>query len=246
MQPIRLIPIVLVLLCGLPKIALASLVSLTPVRIHLSASKRSEVLVLHNTGKTAARFQFAAHTWQETPDGQMKLVPSDAILFFPSLLEIKAGQTRRIRMASTLAPGQNERSYRLVASELPEAGRPGVVQVLTKLNIPVFVQAARAPDKALLSARMEKGRVVVSVVNAGNSYFKARSVHLVARSSNGAIVFQRTEAGWYVLAHGRRDYRFEPPSGKCAAITSIVTTLHLEKGKVSTVAKVPPGPACGR
>lgn len=170
MQRMRLKPIAIGLLVGLhAAVAMGSVVSLNPVRVHLSAAKRSEILVVRNTGKTAARFQFTAHTWEETADGQMKLAPTNDILVFPSLLQVKAGETRRVRMASTVPPGQRERSYRLIAAELPESTAPGVVQVLTKLNVPVFVQAVRAPEKPRLTTRMEKGQVVVSLENQGES-----------------------------------------------------------------------------
>jgi fimbrial chaperone protein len=247
MQRTHLKPIALGLLIVLhAAVALGSVVSLNPVRIHLSSAKRSEVLVVRNTGKTAARFQFTAHTWAETVDGQMKLAPTNDILVFPSLLEVKAGETRRVRLASTSPPGHEERSYRLIAAELPQSSAPGVVQVLTKLNVPVFVQAVRAPDKPTLTARMEKGQVVVSLENRGGSYFKAQSVRIVARSSAGAPVFQQTLAGWYVLAHGRRQYRIDTPAAKCADVASIAATVTTEQGKLNALAKVEPGVACRR
>lgn len=247
MQRMRLKRTAVGLLVGLhAAVALGSVVSLNPVRIHLSSAKRSEVLVVRNTGKTAARFQFTAHAWDETAGGQMKLTPTNDILVFPSLLEVKAGETRRVRMASTLAPGQREKSYRLIAAELPESTALGVVQVLTKLNVPVFVQAVRSPEKPTLTTRMEKGQLLVSLGNRGDSYFKAQSIRVVARSSSGAPVFQQTLAGWYVLAHGRRDYRIDAPAAQCAEIASITATATTEGGKTTAAAKVDPRLDCQR
>ena len=132
MQRMRLKRIAVGMLVGLhAAVALGSVVSLNPVRIHLSSASAANFGV-RKTGKTPARFQFTAHAWAETADGQMKLTPTEEILVFPSLIEVQAGETRRVRMASTLAPGQRERSYRLIAAELPESTAPGVVQVLTK------------------------------------------------------------------------------------------------------------------
>jgi len=247
MQRMRLKRIAVGMLVGLhAAVALGSVVSLNPVRIHLSTAKRSEVLLVRNTGKASARFQFTAHTWDESVDGQMKLTPTSDILVFPSLVEVKAGETRRVRMASTLPPGPSERSYRLIASELPESTAPGVVQVLTKLNVPVFVQAVRAPERPTLTTRVQKGQIWVSLENQGESYFKAQSVRIVARSSSGAPVFQQTLAGWYVLAHGRREYRIDSPAEKCANIASIAATVVTEGGKLNAVAKVDPRLDCRR
>ena len=72
----------------------------------------------------------------------------------------------------------------------------------------------------------------------GDSYFKAQSIRVVARSSSGAPVFQQTLAGWYVLAHGRRDYRIDAPAAQCAEVASITATATTEGGKTTAVAKV--------
>lgn len=248
MQPLRLLPILLAVSIGLHAAAAwGSNVTLNPVRVHLSAAKRSELLLLRNTGKSAARFQLSAHVWQETADGQMKLFATGDLLFFPSLFELKPGETRRVRLASTLSAVAAERTYRIIAAELPHpGGAKGVVQVLTKLNIPVFVQAATKPGKPGVSARMDKGQLLVSVSNQGHSYFKTQSVRVVARSAAGVPVYEQTLVGWYVLAGGRRDYRLQLPKGSCAKIASVTTTVVTENGKMkaSGVLRVQPHADC--
>lgn len=226
--------------------AWASAVSLNPVRVHLSAGKRSEVLLLKNGGSAPTRFQLAAFAWQESSEGEMKLYPTGDLLFFPSLLEIKPGATRRVRVASSLTPGSRERSYRIVASELPGPSKSGVVQVLTNLNIPVFVQAVEAPPKPRVTSRIVKGELLVSVENVGLSYFKTESVRVVARSKQGAPLYEHTLRGWYVLAGGRRDYRLQLPKGACAQVESVSTTATTEnRTKTSGLLRLPQRPDCG-
>lgn len=227
--------------------AWATAVSLNPVRVHLSAGKRSEVLLLKNSGSASARFQLSAFAWQESSEGEMKLYPTGDLLFFPSLLEVKPGETRRVRVASTLTPGSRERSYRVVAAELPGPSKAGVVQVLTKLNVPVFVQAAEAPHKPRVTSRIVKGELLVSVENVGLSYFKTESVRVVARSKQGAPLYEHTLRGWYVLAGGRRDYRLQLPKGTCARVESVSATATTENGraKTSDLHRVQQRPDCG-
>lgn len=89
-------------------VAWGGLIAVTPVRIHLSTSQRSELVQLSNTSSEAASFQVVAHQWRETADGQMKLLPTRDLLFFPSLLEIKPGETRTSSSVES-APGENRK-----------------------------------------------------------------------------------------------------------------------------------------
>ncbi len=112
----------------------------------------------------------------------MQLVQTNDLLFFPSLLEIGPGQSRRVRVGSTVPAGNSELSYRIIVEELPSAGRAaGVVQVLTRLSVPVFVQPAAPRPKVVLKARVEGGQLQISLENGGQCLLQSD-----AGSSGGA------------------------------------------------------------
>lgn len=225
--------------------AWGSVVAVSPIRVHLSPSKRSEVIELKNTDKAVASFQVTAHTWQETADGEMKLAPTRDVMFFPSLVEVRPGETRRIRVASNLPAGRSERSYRMIIEELPPpVATTGAVKILTRLNIPVFVQPAALKPKPALTAAVRGGQLVVSVENPGNAYFKVQSLRIVARNRSGAAVFDHTLTGWYVLSGGRRIYNVDIPKNVCPEISSVVAKATTETGNASTTATITPGAAC--
>lgn len=232
------------LLCLHATAAWASSVIVTPVRVQLSEEKRSELLEFRNTGKETARFQAQAEAWYESTDGQTKLVPTRDLLFFPSLIEIKPGETRRIRVSSAVRPGPVERTYRLLVDEFPSAPVPGVVQVLTRLSLPIFVQPPNPRPKPSISVQLEHGKVRVLLANQGNAYFKADSVRVVARSKSGEVLFDKSLRGWYVLAGGQRGYTLEVPDGACASIAQLNTTARTEAGEASAEASSEPGAAC--
>jgi fimbrial chaperone protein len=246
MLQLRLLPMLLTMLvASYASAAWGSVVAVNPVRIHLSGAKRSEQLKLTNNGDKAARFQITAHAWHETPAGQMQLRPTTDLLFFPSLLEIAPGQTRRVRVGSTVAPGRAELSYRIIVEELPSPSRAaGVVHVLTRLNVPVFVQPAASRPKAVLNTRVERGQVQISLENSGNAYFKATALRVIARSKTGAVVLDKTLAGWYVLAFGRRLYSLEIPKNLCTDVANVTTTVTTEQGKTSAVSQVSADTGC--
>lgn len=246
MPHVRLLAILIAGLLGFNvRAAWGATVTVNPVRIHLSDAKRSELVELRNSGREPARFQVQANAWYESADGQMTLSPTRDLLFFPSLLEIQPGETRRIRVASTVRPGPSERSYRLIVDEFPRAPTPGTVQVLTRLSIPVFVQPAAPKAKPRVEAKLERGRLVAVVANAGNVYFKTESVRVVARSASGEVVFEHSFPGWYVLAGGQRRHTVELSGGACATIATLDATARTEVGNASTMSTARPDADCG-
>src|SRR5687768_13080143 len=204
MPRVRRLPMLIGLLAFYASPAWAAVVTVNPTRVHLSASQRSELIELRNSGTEPARFQAQAHAWHETVDGQLVLAPTRDLLFFPSLLEIPAGETRRIRVASTVRPGAVDRTYRMILDEFPRPASAGTVLVLTRLSIPVFVQPEKPKPSPGVRADIVRGQVVIWVTNVGNSYFKAASVRVVARSAANEVVFEQSLTGWYMLAGGKR------------------------------------------
>jgi len=189
-------------------VARAATVSIDPIRVHLSATNRSQSLTLTNSGQESLRFQISAFTWQQNVAGEMELTPTEELVFFPAFLELGPSESRRVRVASTAPAGAKEKSFRLFLDELPplQKGQPGSVRVLTRLGVPVFVQPAAPTARPSLDVRIEGSRVLVVLENRGNSYFLAQSVHVVGRSATGSTVVQQDLPGWYVLAGGRRVY----------------------------------------
>jgi fimbrial chaperone protein len=167
------------------------------------------------------------------------------LLFFPSLFEIPAGQTRRIRVASTVRPGPVERSYRLILTEFPGGATPGTVQVLSRLSIPVFVQPKDPKSAPSVQAQVQGGQLVIRIANTGNAYLRAQLVRVVARSKGGTVVFEHSFAGWYVLAKGERLYSVDVPAEACAEIVTLHATLRSEQGDTSTTSATSPGAGCG-
>jgi P pilus assembly chaperone PapD len=116
--------------------------------------------------------------------------------------------------------------------------------VLTRLNVPVFVQPKVSRPKPVLKTRVERGQVQISLENSGNAYFKATGLRVIARSKSGAVLLDKTIAGWYVLASGRRAYTLAIPKDMCSQVLSVTTTVTTEQGKTSAVSQVPADTGC--
>lgn len=225
----------------------AAEVAISPVRIHLSDAKRSELLEVSNSGDRAVRFQITAHTWRQSADEEMNLTPTNDLVFFPSLFSVDAGSSRLIRIASTTKAARSERAYRLIVEEIPQGAAPtGAVRVLTRLNLPVFVQPRDAAAEPTLDARLKRGRLLVVLGNRGSAYFKGADLRIVGRSSTGQTLFEKAIPAWYVLAGGRRTYDVDIPPDICGALETVVAVLRTGDGTLRKVLAAAPSSACPR
>ena len=226
-------------------VARATAVAVDPTRVHLSGKAHSQSLTLRNSGAEKARFQVSAFSWQQSPTGEMQLTPTEDILFFPSLLEIAPGETRKVRVATNVPAETIEKSYRLFVDELPplNANTTGAIRVLTRLGIPVFLQPSTPQSQAALSAEVKRGHLLVTLENRGNSYLFAQSVRVVGRDASGKVRLEQDLPAWYVLARGRRAYDVALDAAVCEALTDLSVNTKTERGNVRTDKTIPSG-AC--
>jgi fimbrial chaperone protein len=206
-----------------------------PVYVELSSVLKSATVKVHNQGPDPTTFQVSGFAWRQGRAGEMELLPSAELIYFPSMLTLAGGETRIVRVGSTLKGDKNEQSYRIVVEELPalqrtEAGATNAVQVLTRMTLPVFVAPAHASVGAGFERpKLEKGRLAFTLRNSGNVHFRATGVRLVARDRSGATCFEKTEPGWYVLGGGERDYQVEVPREVCERAVSIEIQLEADR-----------------
>lgn len=222
------------LLVGLFGAALseAALVAIDPVKVLLTGAAPSKSISLRNNGSERVRFQMSAFTWQQSIGGEMQLAPTPDLVFFPSLVELAPGETRRVRVTTTQQVASNERSYRLFADELPplSAQPGGAIRVLTRFGIPVFLAPDASAAKPALRLALKDGKLSVTLENRGNSHFVAQSVRLVGRATDGSGVLSQDLPAWYVLAGGRREYQVPIAPDVCAKLSQVSANANTDHG----------------
>lgn len=245
-QVLRVIPLLLAAVVVVwTSTASGAVIAVNPVRVHLSDEKRSELLEVSNSGTQAARFQITAYAWRQSADEDMILTPTNDLVFFPSLFSIAAGGSRLIRVASTAMDARTEKAYRLIVEELPQGAAPsGGVQVLTRMNLPVFVQTRGATAKPALDAQLQHRLLSVVLRNHGNTYFKGADVRIVARASDGRSLFEKSIPAWYLLAGARKSYELAMPPDVCEKLETVTIVLRTDEGTVRKVLNVTPSLAC--
>jgi fimbrial chaperone protein len=233
----------------------ASTFKVTPVRVTFSGPS-STLLTLRNDSEESLRFQISAFAWSQDAQGGIQLGSTEDISFFPALLALKPGEERKVRVATTVAATDVEKTYRIFFEELPPLDTPkerpagAQVKILTRMGIPIFVQPAKGKAQPVIDGgKLQAGKIMFDVRNTGNQHFGLQMVKVTGLGANGEQLFDRQAEGWYVLAGSPRTYELEVPGDACAKLKTVVIdaqtdlTTEANAGTISSKFEVPAG-AC--
>lgn len=196
----------------------------SPVRVELSGARKTGLVTLRNGESERARFQVTAFEWTQTVNGEVKLEPTRDVSFFPSLFVLEPGQSRQIRIGVSVPASATERTWRVIVEQLPDATGTGggTVRVLTRLSIPIFLSPGNGDAQIhLAKPAVADGRVSFTLRNDGVVHDMLKPVKVVGRDAAGKVIYERAEAGWYLLAGGERRYELELPRDACRRLRSV-------------------------
>jgi fimbrial chaperone protein len=221
----------------------------TPVRVDLGRDAKTALITLRNGGSEEARYQVSVLHWEQTAAGQMKLGPTEDIVFFPKLFGLKPGEQRNLRVGTVTPFGTVEKTYRLFVEELPPPEKPDAkpqVRVLTRIGVPVFLAPLQPSERGeVADLAVRAGKASFRVVNKGTMHIRPLGVRLSGTDRDGNHVLGRGLDAWYVLAGGERDYEVELPKEACPRVAKLTVEAVLgEKERITAELAVAPG-ACG-
>lgn len=211
--------------------AMAGSLSLSELRVHLDAMRRTTLLKVRNAGVSKAVVQLSVVEWRQGEDGVDRYEPSSALAVFPKIAEIEAGGEQAIRIGYPMAlvPGE-ERTLRLFVEELPVAS-PGekAFRFALKLGVPVFVTGPDArSEPELESAVLEGDSLQLRIRNRGGAHALVSRITCEGVDAAGAATFKSELKGWYVLAGATRLFRTAIPAGACATTRAIRVRAEIE------------------
>lgn len=221
-----------------PGVSFATTFQVTPVKVLLSRRAPTALLTLKNGSDRRLRFQATAFAWSQTPEGKMELSPTRDVVFFPPLLSVEPGTTRKVRVGAATEFGALEKSYRIFFEELPElepAAGPAQSQlkIRTRMGIPIFLR----PEEPESGTRLERAQVSAGLLrfslrNTGNVHWNLRGVRVTGLGPAGEPIFDRESDGWYVLAGKSRDYAIEVPEDRCREVARLVIEAKVDDAMV--------------
>jgi len=229
-------------------VAEASTFTVNPTRVLLSARAPSATVSVKNESGQPVRLELKLHAWTQAPDGRMQLAPTEDLVVFPTLITLKPGEQRNVRIGATTAFGDVEKTYRVFLEELPAVSGSttpdNAVHMLTRVGIPVFLEPAKPAARASLTAiGLSGGALRFRLQNDGNVFFVPDAVRVRGLSASGATVVDKSAKGWYVLAGGVRDFVLPFAAPECGQVRAIRIEVHV--GQATLEGRLDaPGGAC--
>lgn len=225
------------LIALVPGFAQAAEFTVSPIRLDLSGTARSQLLAITNVGTKPARFLVRSAGWTITEANAVELSEDDRLVVFPASFTVAPKATQNIRVGTEQASSETEQTWRVVLEELPDANSAGsagaTINVLSVLSVPVFLApltARKTLDIALQDAKSSTARVLLS--NTGNAHAMIAAVSVTAM--RGAdIAVQAQQEGWYLLPGKRRLFTIASDKVWCSpGVTSIEVRAADRDGQV--------------
>jgi fimbrial chaperone protein len=216
--------------------------SIVPIGVVLTPQKSTDLITIHNRASKAVRLQLSGFIWDQTPEGKMKLTPTDEVVFYPPLVTVDANEDRIIRVGAAAPFGFAEKAYRLIAQELPpppESLSPGAekavvskVIVLTKVSVPIFMKApSTVHSDSIVRAELRNGRLSFLIKNDGNTHITLGRPLVQGLGAGDKSVFTsgNTPRTNYVLAGEAVPHEVDIPSKECSEIRKLLILAPIGK-----------------
>ena len=219
--------------------ARAATFSVDPIIVTLEKTNSSASIAVTNQTAQKLRLQVTGFSWKQSTSGQLQLAKTDQLIYFPQLLTLDPGETKRVRVGVTIAQGPVEKTFRVFMEELPPLqsvlapkGRAQVT-LLLKVGIPVFLRPSVAPviSGAVRNASLQKSSLAFDVANTGNAHFSIQNVTVVGKNRSGAQELSQSISGWYVLAGGTRRFVLPISASRCASLQTLTVQVRTDAGR---------------
>src|SRR5438046_3155672 len=99
--------------------AKAATFSVDPIIVTLEKTNSSASIAVTNQTTQKLRLQVTGFSWSQSRSGQLELAKTDQLVYFPQLLSLDPGETKRVRVGVTLPQGATEKTFRVFMEELP-------------------------------------------------------------------------------------------------------------------------------
>ena len=201
-------------------------ISVSPVRLDLSAKHDKDVIRVSNLEGGQKSYQVEVVAWSQG-DGEPEVyAPTEALLAVPPLFTLNPGEDQLVRVGMLEpADSDREKSYRVFITELeppqPETASSGVSMRL-QIGVPVFVAPQSAPHATLDMVDFESvgDKLYVRFGNNGNTHVKVSEVRYKSPGLEDEVV---TPLALYVLPNQTGLLPVPTPGGRPVGKVTVVT-----------------------
>lgn len=176
----------------------AQSISVSPVNILFAPGQKVAALTLTNNAQSEVAIQIATYAWSQQTDSD-KLDDTDIVIASPPMTTVPPGGSQVVRIVLRQAAASREESYRLFVEQIPTANKPGTVQMLLRLSIPIFAQpASKATSHLQFHVEVDGEKLFFAALNDGLRHEVLREIALTAADGRKLKISSGTSP--YVLS----------------------------------------------
>jgi fimbrial chaperone protein len=225
---VKLVAAVALYLAG--NAACAQNLSVLPVNVFLASGQRTTTLSVTNSGTKATSIQVRAFDWSQKDD-QDQLTASNVVVVSPPLVTIAPGSTQVVRLILRKSAVGSENTYRIILDQIPGPGEPGVVQMVLRFSIPVFVSPeTKALPQDKFHLENDGGKLFLVGINTGQSHDALRDI--VLTTSDGRKLNANPRVSPYLLAGVTRRWELDAQGYAPQPGESLKLTAHGVAGAI--------------
>ncbi len=204
--------------------------SISPVRVDLSASHRADAITIVNTGPTRKTIETDVLNWIQV-NGEDVYGPATDLRANPPRVSIEPGATQIVRVGlirSAVLPADTENAYRIYFREIPQPDETagGELKFALRIGVPVFVRPAQpAKPELAWTSRTENGALKLIATNRGRLH--ARLADVRVRSLAGEIA---ADGFRYVLAGSSREWQIPQFADQALSVSALSESGRTEFG----------------
>ena len=210
--------------------ARAQALSVQPVNVLFSPGQKATSVTVTNTGSSETAIQIRVYAWGQKDDDD-QLTDSDAVVLSPPISRMAPGASQVIRLVLRQAAEGREATYRILIDQIPPPTEPGIVHMVLRLSIPIFVQpATRAVPHLQFHMEMDAGKLFLVGINDGLSHEVIRDIELLA--SDGRKLKEAVSTSPYILSGATRRWPIAAQDPPLLPSETLQLTAHSDAGAI--------------
>ncbi|MGA2276714.1 MAG: fimbria/pilus periplasmic chaperone [Terracidiphilus sp.] len=214
----------------------AQALSVLPVNIFLPPGQMATSLTVTNAGKSETAIQIRVFAWNQKGDDD-PLTATENVLLSPPIATIAPGSSQVIRIILRMPAEYREATYRILVDQIPPPAEPGVVHMVLRLSIPIFVQpSTRSFPDVQFHVERNAGQIDLVAINTGNLHEAIRDI--VLTTSDGRKLKADTRTSPYILAGATRRWHMDVQDSLPPPNESLRLTAHSNAGAIDQQVRV--------
>ena len=199
--------------------AIATSLSIDPVRLSISKNTPVQSIKLTNKNEHDIVLQFERNEWKQDQQANNTLIPTQDFIIAPEIVNIPAGKIQLVRIAyQKNLPKNKEKTYRLIMREVIPENNPNVPYTgsdfALKVSMPLFIKPdiklKTQYDWTITDNKKEEKPTILKISNTGTKHILITKLQFL--DTQKKIVFEQEKLFKYILPKSTATFNVDLPN----------------------------------